>query len=84
MRSSRVVVCVGEAVGTDPLPENVGGSIVEKHSWNHEVQHSVQWDYVLMALVALLVAWFLFVRPERPDVPAGEAVEDGEEGAIWE
>jgi len=51
---------MGEAVGTDPLPENVAGSVVEKHTWNHEVQHSVQWDHVLLAVVAVAVLWFVF------------------------
>lgn len=74
---------MGDAVGASPLPENVDGSIVEKHTWNHEVQHSVQWDYVLMALAALLVVWFLFVRPEGPEAPAAPQPESGEEGAAW-
>lgn len=59
---------MGEGIGADPLPENVDGSIVEKHTWNHEVRHSVQWDYVLLALVGLLVVWFVFVESGGSDV----------------
>lgn len=69
---------MSEGVGADPLPENVDGSIVEKHTWNHEVRHSVQWDYVLLAVVALLVAWFVFVKSDGADVET----EDGE--GVWD
>jgi hypothetical protein len=70
---------VAEGVGADPLPENVDGSIVEKHTWNHEVRHAVQWDYVLLALLGLLVVWFVFVQPDGSDVPGEE-----EEGGVLE
>lgn len=68
---------MSESIGADPLPENVDGSIVEKHTWNHEVRHSVQWDYVLMALVALLVAWFVFVESD------GASRDEEAEGGVW-
>ena len=60
---------MGEAVGTDPLPENVDGTVIEQHVWNHDVQHSVQWDYVLLALAAVAVAWYLFggQTPDREE-----------------
>ena len=69
-----------DGIGADPLPENLDGSIVEKHTWNHEVSHSVQWDYVLIVLAALAIAWFLFVESD------GSAVVDGEEegGGVWD
>lgn len=66
------MVSVSNGIGSDPLPENVDGSIVEKHTWNHEVRHSVQWDYVLLALVGLLVAWFVFVESDGAGVDRGE------------
>jgi len=47
-------------IDADPLPENVDGQIVEKHTWNHEIEHSIQWDYVLLAIAAVGVAWMLF------------------------
>jgi len=70
---------MGEGVGADPLPENVQG--LKKQSWNHEVHHEVQWSYVLLAVAAVAVAWFLF-GGDGESVDAGAAV-DGEEGEVW-
>ena len=37
----------------DPVPENISGQKVQRHVFKHEIQ----WGYVALALVLVLVVW---------------------------
>lgn len=63
-------------VGSDPLPENVTGEIVEDHQFIHRVNHDVNWSVIGALLFAALLLWFFFSAGD-----GGEAVEEIQEEA---
>lgn len=56
----------------DPLPENMAGQKVETHEFSHQVEHSVNWGHVVLAVVALLLAWRLGLLERGNDEEDGE------------
>jgi hypothetical protein len=40
----------------DPTPENITGSKIQKHTFEHQIR----WDLLIAAVVAGFVAWKLF------------------------
>lgn len=41
----------------NPSPENVEGRVVRSHSFEHSVQHQVNWSHALLAVVVLVALW---------------------------
>jgi hypothetical protein len=53
---------MSDGVMADPAPENIDGSKNVSHIFEHQMQHRVNWSHVALAVVALIVAYVLFVR----------------------
>lgn len=51
----------------DPVPENITGEKVEKHTFSHDVHHRVNWGYVSVAVAALALAYVLSQRLDVDD-----------------
>jgi len=64
---------MSDGVMADPAPENIDGSKNVSHIFEHQMQHRVNWSHVALAVVALIVAYVLFVRGgDGGDDPADE------------
>jgi hypothetical protein len=47
----------------EPATENIDGTLVETHSFSHEVEHSVRWDYLAgIVLVGVIGAFIVRSR----------------------
>ena len=64
---------------SEPLPENIDGHVLEQHTWNHNIDHSIRWDYVLLAVAAVVVAYLLFGR-SRSAAPENDEGAGGASG----
>lgn len=60
----------------DPDPENIAGRKVQKHSF----EHSIRWDYVLLAVAAIYVTWKVSSRLSSSSED-GDDLDDLEDGA---
>jgi len=41
----------------NPAPENVEGQLIRSHSFNHSVQHRINWSHVLVAVIVFAIIW---------------------------
>lgn len=73
---------------SSPLPENIEGKLVETHSFDHEIHHSVRWDYlagiVVVTIVLALLAKKWPTDRESEGEETAELVEEENRGAeLW-
>lgn len=59
----------------DPAPENIVG----EKTVSHVVEHSVRWDYVLLAVAGIYAAWKVAGLFNSADTDTQAVVQDGVE-----